>query len=142
MWSVIDKPGLLDTNVFVHAHARDSATQECRLFLMGLEAGRVRARIEPIVLHELSYALPHYLKQMERADVAAYLLMVLAWDAVEGDKAIMIEAVERWRDTDGLSFADAFLAALATQHGRPIYSKNVRELRAQGAEVPSPLPGP
>ena len=132
--------GLLDTNVFIHAHTRDSASDECRRFLTSLEAGRVKARLDPIVLHGLSYALPHYMKQMTKRDVASYLLMVLGWGAVEGEKAIMVDAVERWRDTPRLSFADAFLAALAADQGRVVYSKNVRELRGQGVEVPSPLP--
>ena len=100
----------------------------------------MRAHLEPIILYELSYALPLNGKQMTREDVAEYLLMVLSWDAVQGEKRTMVDAVERWRDTVGLSFADAFLAARASEQGCPIYSKNVRELQGQGAEVPTPLP--
>lgn len=132
--------GLLDTNVFIHAHASDRHTEECRRFLGALEAGRVKARLEPLILHELSYALPHYIKQMKRADVAGYLLMVLSWDGVQGEKDRMVDAVERWRDTPGLSFTDAYLVALAEQRQCPVCTKNVRELREQGADVPGPLP--
>ena len=74
----MDEPGLIDTNTFVHAHAHDASTEECRAFLAALESGKVQAVLEPIVLQELSYALPHYLKQMDRGQVAEYLLMVLA----------------------------------------------------------------
>ena len=63
MCSVADQPGLLDTNLFIHAHAQDSPSEECRQFLRRLEARGIRAQIEPIILHELSYALPHYIKQ-------------------------------------------------------------------------------
>ena len=63
--------GLVDTNVFIHAHASDRFSAECRAFLRALEQGQVRARLEPIILHELSYALPRYVKQMTRQEVAA-----------------------------------------------------------------------
>lgn len=135
-----EQAGLLDTNVFIHAHAQDAASADCRRFLAALEAGRVSARLEPLVLHELSYALPHYIKQMTRMDVAQYLLMVLGWEAVQGDKGIMVDTVERWRDTVGIAFVDAYLAAVAREQGRAVYSKNVRELRSQGVDVPYPLP--
>ena len=138
--SVPEPAGLLDTNVFIHAHAHDALSEECRGFLAALETGDVAAYLEPITLHELSYALPHYVKQMTRVQVANYLLMVLAWEAVQGQKGIMVDAVERWRVTAGLSFADAYLAAVAATQGRPIYSKNVRELAGQGVQVPNPLP--
>jgi predicted nucleic acid-binding protein len=132
--------GLIDTNVFVHAHANDALSDECRLFLRSLAAGRAHARLEPLILHELSYALPRYIKQMTRSDVAEYLLMVLGWDGITGEKHVMIDTVERWRDTSGLSFADAYLAAVAQARGCPVYTKNVRELRGQGAMTPVPLP--
>ncbi len=134
-------PGLLDTNVFIHAHAEDSASDECRHFLRALEAGQVEAYLDPVILHELSYALPHYLKQMTRSDVAEYLLMILAWEAVHGEKAVMVDTVERWQNTAGLSFADAYLAALATQRGAQVFSKNVRELHGQAVRVANPLLG-
>jgi len=133
--------GLLDTNVFIHAHATDDHAAECRAFLAAIEGGRVSARLEPLILHELSYALPHYVRQMGRAEVAEYLLMVLGWQGVRGEVDLLVDTVERWRDTAGLSFADAYLAALAVRLGAPVYSKNLRELQAQGARVPAPLPG-
>jgi len=88
--------------------------------------------MSPLILHELSYAFPRYIKQMTHQDIANYLLMVLGWEAVQGEKGAMVDAVERWRDTSGLAFADAYLAALAAEQDRPVYSKNLRELRAQG----------
>src|SRR5690349_5491705 len=122
------RAGLLDTNVFLHAHTHDAFSEECGRFLAALEAGDVSARLEPLILHELSYALPHYLKQMTRADMAEYLLMVLAWPGVRGDKATMIDAVQRWRVSAGLAFADAYLAALASRERTVVFTKNVDEL--------------
>ena len=132
--------GLLDTNVFIHAHARDSQTEECRRFLLALERGDLRAHLEPLILHELSYALPHYLKQVTREQIAEYLLMVLSWEGVQGNKDLMVDAVQRWRDAPRLSFADAHLAVLASRRQSPVFTKNVRELRGQGVSVPEPLP--
>jgi predicted nucleic acid-binding protein len=132
--------GLVDTNVFLHALTSDRHSSECRQFLAAVERGAVRARIEPIVLHELSYALKHYVKQMSRDDVAQYLLMVIGWKGIQGEKDVLVDAVERWRRTPHLAFVDAYLAALALQRSCPVYTKNARELEGQGIGVPQPLP--
>lgn len=132
--------GLIDTNVFIHAQTYDVHAEECLQFLEAVQDGRIQVRIEPIVLHELSYALPHYRRGMTRAEVAEYLLTILGWEGVTGDKNLLVDTVERWRDTPGLAFVDAYLASLATQDDCPIYTKNVAELKAQGAFVPNPLP--
>ena len=134
-------PGLLDTNVFIHAHTNDAWAAECRAFLAELERGTVTAVLEPLVLHELSYALPHYVKQMTRDQVGEYLLMALRWPGVQADKDTLVETVMRWRVTPGLAFVDAYLATLAHQRNCPVYSKNVRELSGQGVDVPACLPG-
>jgi predicted nucleic acid-binding protein len=132
--------GLIDTSVFIHAQTRDQHSQECRRFLEAVERGDVQARLEPIVLHELSYALPHYRKQMTRDDVASYLLAVLGFVGIVGEKDVLVDATERWRDTPGLAFVDSYLAALGAVRGCLVYTKNVEELRGQGVEVPVPLP--
>lgn len=133
--------GLLDTNVFIHAQSHDEHSVECRRFLAAVEKGRVQARLDPIVLHELSYALRHYRKQMTKSQVAEYLETVLKWDGIQADKDLLLDTVERWRSSPGLAFVDAYLAALAAQRQSPVYSKNVRELQAQGVTVSEPLPG-
>ena len=133
--------GLIDTNVFIHAQTHDAYAEECLQFLEAVQRGQVEVRLEPIVLHELSYALPHYRKGMTRAEVAEYLLAVLAWEGIDGDKGLLVSAVERWRDTPGLAFVDAYLAVLARHEQCAVYTKNVAELAAQGALVANPLPG-
>ena len=141
MSSVSDEPdGLLDTNVFVHAQTNDDLSEECARFLTALQLGRVRARLEPMVLHELSYARPHYRKPMTREQIGEYMLAVLSWPGVQGEKELMIDAVNRWLAKPGLSFVDAYLSALASQEGRSIHSKNVHHLTDQGVDVPNPLP--
>lgn len=109
-------------------------------FLEALESGRVQAQVEPVVVHELSCALPRYRKGMARKDVGEYLLAVLAWEGIVGDKGLLINAVRRWQQTPGIAFVDAYLAAVAAENQGPVYTKNVTELNSQGAEVPDPLP--
>jgi hypothetical protein len=108
--------------------------------LLGLEAGRLHAVLEPVVLHELSYALPRYLKQLTRSDVAAYLLMVVGWAGIECRKDLLVETLQRWSATPTLGFTDAYLVALAALNRSRVFTKNVIEFRAQGVEVPTPLP--
>jgi predicted nucleic acid-binding protein len=62
--------GLIDTKVFLRAQTTDDRSEECRKFLRALQRGTLTARLETMVLHELSYALKHYVKQMQREDVA------------------------------------------------------------------------
>lgn len=139
-WDGSGPAGLVDTNVFIHAQTHDALSEECLRFLEGLQSGRLQAQIEPLVLHELSYALTHYRKGMARVEVAEYLLAILGWDGITGEKSLLVNAVERWRDSPGLAFVDAYLAALAADHGCPVYSKNLAEFQAQGVVVPDPLP--
>jgi predicted nucleic acid-binding protein len=134
--------GLIDTNMFLHAQTHDAHSEECIRFLEAIKVGAIQAHLEPMVLHELSYALPHYRREMTRPQVARYLLSVLAWEGITGEKARLINAVERWRVTPGLAFVDAFLASMAKELDCAIYTKNVAELTQQGATVPNPLPAP
>jgi predicted nucleic acid-binding protein len=132
--------GFVDTNVFIHAVATDEHSVECQQFLLLLQSGQLAVRLEVAVLHELSYMLTRFHKQMTRADIADYLLMILGWLGIQAEKVVLIDAVTRWKRTDGLAFVDAYLAERAIRDSLKIYSKNVRELRGQGAEVPEPLP--
>jgi hypothetical protein len=77
---------------------------------------------------------------MARGEVAEYVLAILAWEGVVGEKGLLISAVQRWRDSPGLAFVDAYLAAVAAEDDSPIHTKNVKELQGQGADVPNPLP--
>ncbi len=141
MFSVIGSPdGLLDTNVFIHSLTHDAHSEECQRFLSALEHGRMEAWLEPLVLHELSYVLRLYIKGITRERTARYLLTVLGWPGVLGEKDLMADTVKRWWMTPSLGFVDAFLAAQATRRGAAVYTMNVREFINQGVPVPEPLP--
>lgn len=131
---------LLDTNVFIHAPTNDRWSEECAWFLDALRRGAAQAWLEPVVLHELTYVLPGYPKQLTRVDVANYLATLLTWPGVQGDKILLSDALSRWAGTPGLAFVDAYLASLAARRGCAIYTKNVRELAGQGVPVPETLP--
>lgn len=133
--------GLLDTNVFVHALARDQQSAECRRFLDLLKQGLLQAYLEPLVVHELTYTLPRVHRAMSRADVVVHLRGVVAWPGGVGEKDLLREALDRWDQPPGLGFVDAYLAARATRDGVLVYTKNAREFVGQGATVPDPLPG-
>ena len=132
--------GLLDSNVFIHAQTTDHHSEECRRFLAAVEEGAIQVRLEPLVLHELTYALKRYRKQMTRQDIGDYLLTVLSWPGIQGDRATMIEAVERWQATETLSFVDAYLSSVASRRQCPVYSKNVRDFTDQSVDVRRRLP--
>ena len=131
--------GLLDTNVVIHAFARDAFSEECAAFLLALRDGRIQAIVEPVVVHELTYVLPQFVKQMTRADIASFLLGLIGWETVRADKANLVGALEHWRDTPGLGFVDAYLGVLALRRDVPVFTKNVRDFVRFGAEVPEPL---
>ena len=77
---------------------------------------------------------------MTRVEVAELLLAVLAWDGIAGERGVLLDAVQRWRATPSLAFVDAYLAAQAAADGYSVYTKNVRELTAQGVTAPNSLP--
>jgi predicted nucleic acid-binding protein len=123
----------------LYAQTSEDHSQECAHFLAALAIGSIHARLDPLVLHELSYILPRYIKQMSRSDVGDYLLMVLDWPGVHADKDLLKDVVDRWSKTPGLAFADAYLMALALDRNQPVFTKNVREFTRQGIDVPDPL---
>jgi predicted nucleic acid-binding protein len=133
--------GVLDTNVLIHSHTGDQHADECRRFLTAVARGEITAVVDPLVAHEITYALPRLRQQMTRADVATYLLQVLSWDGIRGDKDLLADAVRLWRDSPGRGFVDAYLLARGLREDRPIYTKNHRQFAGSGATCPNPLPG-
>lgn len=91
------------------------------------------------MVHELTYAWSHYFKTATRNEIAAYILRVLAFPGVAGDIALLTRAVRRWRDT-GIAFVDCVLTERALLDSVPVYTKNVRDLRSQGVDVPDRFP--
>jgi hypothetical protein len=59
---------------------------------------------------------------------------------VTGDKDILIDTVQRWLQTPGVSFVDEYLGAMASRDSCPVFTLNVRDLERQGVTVSQPLP--
>ena len=131
---------LLDTNVFLHAEMNDPLSGECQHFLAALTSGAVRARLEPVVLHELTYVFPRLIKQFTKKDVATYCRTILNWPGIDADKPLLHDTLRRSSATPGLGLVDAYLSALASQLGGGVYSKNLQEFDGQGVVIPSVLP--
>jgi hypothetical protein len=90
--------------------------------------------LNPVVVHELTYVLPRYVKQMGRTDVARYLISVIAWEGVMADKETLTEALRLWSSVP-VAFIDAYLGARAVSEDRQVYSRNVGDLQVCGATV-------
>jgi predicted nucleic acid-binding protein len=140
--AAVESLGLLDTNVLLHPHFANPHSDECRRFLLDVQAGRARVWLEPLVLHEFCYLLRRFFRSASRRQIASYLRQIVLAPGVRcAEPDVLVAAIARWESRDGLDFVDAYLVELAQQRGGvPIYSKNVRELRAAGARVPDPLP--
>jgi predicted nucleic acid-binding protein len=132
-----DRVGLIDTNIFFHAQTHDAHSEECSRFVEALERGDIQAILDPIVLHELSFVLP-LCQADEPTDVATYLLVVLSWPGVLGDKDTMADAVQLGCHTWPL-LADAYLAAVPQLRTVGVH-QDIRHLRGQSVDVPDPLP--
>jgi predicted nucleic acid-binding protein len=131
----------IDSNVLIHA-LRDPQTLgvDCSRLLSALELGSIRAFLDPVVVHELTYVLRRVFKSMSKADVASMLIGFVSWPGIDAEKEVLTDTLQLWADTPGLSFADALLATRARLSAGQIFSKNIDELRRVGATVPDPLP--
>ncbi len=140
--------GLLDTNVFLHAQAHDAHTEVCRRLLHAIAAGDRAAWIDPMVLHELTYVLPRYVKGMPRCAVSLYVRTVLSWPGIRmEDKPFWTSVLDTWDGDPQLNWTDAVLVERSRQTGGGIWTQNVRDFERHGfprfggrdAVAPTPL---
>lgn len=120
--------GYVDTNVFLHAQANDAHTSACRSLLRAAAAGELVLHLDPLVLHELTYVLPRYVKTMKRADVALYCRSVLQWPGMYLEhRPFWLAVLETWESDDRLSWTDAVLVNRARETVLPVWSRNHRD---------------
>lgn len=132
-------PGLLDTNVLIHAFASDKEGADCRAFLEQVRAGDRSVLLTAVVVHEFTYAIGRYRKQMSRQDIADYLIGLISIPSVQLEDEVMFEAVRTWARAPSLGFVDAYLAVRAQREGLPVYTKNVKHFAGFDVEIPNPL---
>ena len=120
--------GYVDTNVFLHAQAHDPHTTACQALLRSAAVGTVTMWLDPLVLHELTYVLPRYVKQMTRTDVALYVRTVLNWPGIQmDDKSLWLGVLETWEVDARLSWTNAVLIQRALETERGVWSRNYRD---------------
>ncbi len=120
--------GWLDANVFIHPlFTRDPHAARCREILRSIEAGKAEAWLDPVTVHELTYALqkiPQFRDQ--RQMIVDYLLPLIVLDGIRmADKPSAVVALRLW--AEGSRFGGARLAALAQVGGLPVCSVNRRD---------------
>lgn len=134
--------GFLDTNVLIHAFATDRQGADCRAFLEQVRKGERSVLLTIVVVHEFTYAVGRYLKQLSRKDIADYLVSLMALPAVHLDDDAVFATVRTWGSDPRIAFVDAYLAVRAQREGRPVFTKNVKHFQGCDVEVPDPLVEP
>ncbi len=132
--------GVIDSNVIMHALTHDENSQECSAFMACLRDGKLRARLEPYVVHELTYAIPRLEKGWSKERLAETLLLVIDFPGVQCDRALLKSAIGRWVSKPGVSFVDALLWAQAANTGSSVFTINTRHFEGAGVDAPRPLP--
>lgn len=128
--------GWLDANVFVHPlFDNDPHKARCEKILQSLLDGSAEGWVDPVTVHELTYALPRALPQAfaTRRDVADYLIGFLVLDTVLcDDKDALLDALQLWVEHSA-RFGDCRLLALARSRGMAICTVNARDF--PGVEI-------
>lgn len=122
--------GWLDANLFIHAlFLSDPRGSRCRNVLGHLLDGTGEGWLDPVSLHELTYALPWALPDTfaRRQDVYDYSMGYLTCETVLcDDKPSLIEALRLWVATGG-RFGEARILALDQSRGNPVCTFNGRD---------------
>lgn len=122
--------GWLDANVFIHPlFENDPHRDRCERILRILKAGEGEGWIDPVTVHELTYALQRARPETFGGpqDVFSYLSPLLALGTVYmDDKEAALTALRRWSRHGG-RFGDARILALARTRGMPVCSVNARD---------------
>lgn len=131
-----DQAAILDSNVVLEAVKHGDNAEACEWLLRQVGDGSIRVIVEPIVVHELTYVIPRYLKQATRPQIARIILSVLQAPGAEDPTGMLVTAVRSWRDTQGQSFVDAYLATVARAQRRTVLTLNTKDFEPHGVDAP------
>ncbi|HEX6989598.1 MAG TPA: hypothetical protein VF282_09020 [Bacillota bacterium] len=119
---VVEDLGWLDAALFVHVFYRDRETTRCEAILDALLNGRAAGRIDPITLHELTYALIHRFSG-NRRHVAEFVTGLLSLDNVfVPDREIYLKALRLWGNGEVGRFGDAIIMVRSLTDHVPVCS--------------------
>ncbi len=128
--------GILDTSVVIHALGNDANSPSAQAFIARIESGETRVVVDPLVIHELTYAFSRFPREFTRERVAEIVLSLLDVSGSSTMDETLRRGIEVWRESPGLSFVDAYLGARALAEGLPVYTVNRKDFLRQGVEAP------
>lgn len=131
--------GLIDTNILIPALANDAQGADCRAFLEQVQEGGREVLLTTVVVHEFTYAMSRFAKQMTRVDIGGYLISLMSLPNVRVDDGFLFDTVRRWAHATDLGFVDAYLSIRAEQDRIPVYTRNLRHFERFGVEIPDSL---
>lgn len=120
--------GWLDANLFIHPlFSHDPHGPQCRRILGEIVSGEAEGWLDPVTIHELTYALRVQKEKFKtNQDVVDYLLRFLPHDGFRlEDKDSVVLGLSLW--VQGGTFGDARLRALASRTDLPICSVNGKD---------------
>jgi predicted nucleic acid-binding protein len=120
--------GVLDTSVFLAVFfPNDPNARRCADIIRALEDGRAVGWIDPLVVHELSYAAQRIRRFSSPAGIQEYVSSIIRLEGVQAeDKESLLEALSRWA-VEGVSFVDAWLAVRAKGHSARVCTINEKD---------------
>ena len=120
--------GWLDANLFIHPFFRDPHADPCRAIIKALREGRAEGHLDPVTIHELTYALNRYVFRQDRQAVANYLSTIVALETVHvTDKEVTLKALEYWAQGRCDKYGDARLRTVAEITQLPVCTVNRKD---------------
>jgi len=123
--------GWLDANLFIHVlFPGDPHSSRCREILDALMDGSGVGYLDPVTVHELTYALQKVRPESfsDRKEVFKYLSAFITLDTVHIDeKDTLLKGLWYWAAGRVDKFGDGRLRALAEDRETPVYTVNKRD---------------
>ena len=122
---------VLDTNVLVRYLTNDPPDMATRVadLLVAAEERRFELVVPPLVVAETVYVLGSVYRWRRLQIANGLLLLVTGSTLFFLDQSTIVDALVLYRDTTGLDFADAYVAALAISRGQGNVMSLDRKLR-------------
>ena len=128
--------GLFDTSAFLHSLYDNPWRASAEALLRDIAAGGTHVEIDPLVVHELTYAYVRHRPGATRSEVVVVIDELLSWRGVMEPKDVIRMALARWESDLALSFVDAYLGVRSELENLPVYTVNRKDFLRQGVDAP------